>query len=301
MHDDSIWSTTKNVSNVVLMIHAIQGKRWHTQLYVAGEVLLSDRKPPEIYVGKLGRFTSEGGFVHEQIPSRVSVHVVAAGRGTMQVGRRSYAVGAGDVFVFFPHQPVRYFDDPNHPWVYTWFQLCGQRGVAAMQESGISPAQPYREGGQSREIMDAIRFTEDALSREVVSPLAAAGGALRLIDALAVNRNNVSLSIAEQARALCDQGDGFSLNVEELAAALQVSRTTLFREFQRAYGQSPKQVLDVLRLDHAKELLAHTTARIKQVSRACGYQSEAYFSRVFRARFGAPPGAWRARLQTISR
>ena len=301
MPDDLIWSTVKNVSKVVLMIHAIQGKRWHTQLYVAGEVLLSDGKPPEIYVGKLGRFTSEGGFVHEQIPSNVSVHVVAAGCGTMQVRERTYTVEAGDVFAFFPHQPIHYFDDPNRPWVYTWFQLCGQRAVAAMQQSGISPAQPYRKGGLSREIMDAIRFTEDALSHEVVSPLVAAGAALRLIDALAAKRQSAPLSIAEQARALCDQGDGFSLNVEELAATLQVSRTTLFREFQRAYGQSPKEVMDTLRLDHAKELLAHSTARIKQVAKVCGYRSEAYFSRVFRARFGAPPGAWRKRLQNICR
>jgi len=78
------------------MIHTIHGKRWHTQLYVAGKVHLSDGKPPEVYVGKLGRFASEGGFVHEQIPSRVSVHVVAAGSGTMQVGKRSYSVGAGE-------------------------------------------------------------------------------------------------------------------------------------------------------------------------------------------------------------
>ena len=58
-------------------------------------------------------------------------------------------------------------------------------------------------------------------------------------------------------------------------------------------GASPKEVLDGLRIERAKRLLLSSNGSVKEVAAACGYASEAYFSRAFKARTGHPPGTWR--------
>ena len=52
-------------------------------------------------------------------------------------------------------------------------------------------------------------------------------------------------------------------------------------------------MLDGLRIERAKRLLLSSNGSVKEVAAACGYASEAYFSRAFKARTGHPPGTWR--------
>jgi YesN/AraC family two-component response regulator len=54
-------------------------------------------------------------------------------------------------------------------------------------------------------------------------------------------------------------------------------------------GYSPIEYLTHLRIDRAKELLAHSDIRIKEVSQSVGYEDELYFSRIFKKIAGVSP------------
>ena len=293
------FSTLQNVLIITLMLHTVNGRHWHTRLYLAA---LSDRPEdqlPELYLTRLGRFQSDGRFDLQQLPSSVNVHVIADGRGRMVARQRVFDVGAGDIFVFFPNQHIRYGDQRETPWRYTWFTLRGTRAESLLLQCGFSPDSPYRAGGRTPGLESGFTAVEEEFGQPSVSPLAAAALGWQLVRELEPHQTpQAPPSLATQARNLFDHQYGLNLSVDELAAKLNVSRSTLFRAFKEELGRSPKQVFDDLRMQKAEHLLRASTESVKEIAAACGYAGEAYFSRAFKARRGLPPGTWRRRQQT---
>ena len=72
-----------------------------------------------------------------------------------------------------------------------------------------------------------------------------------------------------------------------------MSRSTLNRNFSKAFGMTPMRYLNKLRLDHAAELLASSNLSISEIARQCGFEDSNYFTRAFRRKFGTAPGQWR--------
>lgn len=72
-----------------------------------------------------------------------------------------------------------------------------------------------------------------------------------------------------------------------------ISASSLQRAFQTHFGLSPKQYLLKLRMNRALELLTENTLSVKEISFACGFSDEKYFSRVFRQKYGYPPSELR--------
>ena len=87
--------------------------------------------------------------------------------------------------------------------------------------------------------------------------------------------------------------------VNELAAAVAVSRSVLDERFRTVLGRSPIRYLTEWRMHLADDLLATTTHNLGEVARRIGYDAEESFSRAFKRSRGISPGAWRAaRLRT---
>ncbi|WP_300634032.1 AraC family transcriptional regulator [Pseudomonas sp.] len=83
-----------------------------------------------------------------------------------------------------------------------------------------------------------------------------------------------------------------SWTLESMAACTGLSRSAFFKRFNELCGQSPGQVLLMMRMRHACQLFKadHTVA---DVSLAVGYQSVAAFTRAFHKVTGQQPGAYR--------
>lgn len=81
--------------------------------------------------------------------------------------------------------------------------------------------------------------------------------------------------------------------VQELAAAVNLSRTTFARRFTALIGQSPMAYLTWWRLSTAARLLRHSEAPLAAVARRVGYTSEFAFANAFKREFGAAPGRFR--------
>ena len=84
------------------------------------------------------------------------------------------------------------------------------------------------------------------------------------------------------------------LGVEQIAAACGTPRRTLERLFETELGRSCGKEILRRRLVRAKLLLRNEGLSIQEVSAACGFCNQAYFSNLFRSAFGTPPRLWRA-------
>ena len=84
-----------------------------------------------------------------------------------------------------------------------------------------------------------------------------------------------------------------SFNVEELAARLACHRSTVSRNFSQKWNISVSDYIINCRLQYAMILLKETNTPIREVALESGFSSAAYFSRVFTARTGISPAAFR--------
>ena len=85
------------------------------------------------------------------------------------------------------------------------------------------------------------------------------------------------------------------LSLDEVAAAIGVSRRQIERLFKRHLDQVPTKYYLELRLRRARELLLQTSMSIMDVTTACGFQSPPHFSKCYRSAFGYPPSVERRR------
>ncbi|MFE0820654.1 GlxA family transcriptional regulator [Streptomyces sp. NPDC058847] len=86
-------------------------------------------------------------------------------------------------------------------------------------------------------------------------------------------------------------------STDSLADLAGVSPRHLTRLFTAEFGTTPIKFVETVRLDHAKALLdsGHSVAETAQ---AAGFGSAETLRRTFVARFGVPPGHYRARFAT---
>ena len=84
-----------------------------------------------------------------------------------------------------------------------------------------------------------------------------------------------------------------NLSVDELAAAVHISRRACFRAFRENLRMTPLEYLRQYRLNSAKALLENTRLPITEIAYECGLGSSSYFGKTFREAFGCTPGDYR--------
>ncbi len=81
--------------------------------------------------------------------------------------------------------------------------------------------------------------------------------------------------------------------VEEIAAAIDVSRGHLVRIFKQELGVSPAQCLRNIRLDHAAMILARSDISVQDIAEECGFENQFHFSRAFKQQYKVSPKQYR--------
>ena len=107
--------------------------------------------------------------------------------------------------------------------------------------------------------------------------------------------------MAGHALALLHNRPADPWSLERLAREIGVSRSSLAERFSMLVGQPPMRYLTRWRIQLACRLLHDDAAKVSAVALDVGYQSEAAFSRAFKAVVGTSPAIWRRRYTAIPR
>lgn len=83
-------------------------------------------------------------------------------------------------------------------------------------------------------------------------------------------------------------------SVRDLAKTAAMSRSVFAERFSEKVGEPPLRYLQHWRLSLASDMLRSGTMKVGEVARRVGYDSDASFSRAYKARFGHSPIATRA-------
>jgi len=116
--------------------------------------------------------------------------------------------------------------------------------------------------------------------------------ATRLVVRQSTSTARESTDAATHLRQLIAQQACQGVSLDQIIAVLDVSRSTVERQFLAAFGVTPGQELLRVRLERAKELLL-TRMPVKQVAAAVGYTRASSFNDFFRHQTGLTPLAFR--------
>jgi AraC-like DNA-binding protein len=93
------------------------------------------------------------------------------------------------------------------------------------------------------------------------------------------------------SKAFMEKYHADKIELDRIAAAAFMSRFHYIRIFQRVYGRTPRQFLQDLRIEKAKELLKQGLS-VTDVCIAVGYDSLPTFSRIFKRGTGHSPKSY---------
>ena len=83
------------------------------------------------------------------------------------------------------------------------------------------------------------------------------------------------------------------ISLDEITRKAFLSKFHFSRIFKKHTSYAPYQYLIMVRLNHAKQLLLHSTCSIKEIADQCGFKRLDYFSSMFKKRFQCNPTQYR--------
>jgi AraC-like DNA-binding protein len=256
------------------------------------------------------RTTAPLGNVAEPV-----VSLVAQGAKRSVLGGRAYDYGAGQFVVITVDLPLTSHiaaASEDEPFVGVSLPLHPPTVAGLLLESRL-PAQAA-PGGPAISVSDATPDLIDAFARllklagspqdaRVLAPAVRReihwrlltgpqGGLVRQVG-LADSR----VAVVARAITWIKQHYDEAIRVEDLAAEVGLSVSSLNRHFRAATAMSPVQYQKQIRLQRARIRLLANPGDVAGAGHAVGYTSASQFNREYRRLFGAPPGLDAARLQ----
>ncbi len=250
------------------------------------------------------------------------------GRGTLRQGRSETGAGAGDLVVLAPGTPHRYGVQQGADHWEFWWAHCGARPSWTAwlgphgRGDGLYVVTPEPAGAGSharieaafRRMLADARWTGTGTPPDTAPPddrvaVAVAHGTTARELALCALEEVVLLTAGaargtrsgtgvdprvQRAQELIAADPGAPHTVRSLAAEVSLSPSRFAHLFTGQLGRSPMRALREARLQHAARLLESTDLSVERVAAASGFASPFHFNRVFRDRYGTPPGAYRA-------
>ncbi|MCT9824885.1 GlxA family transcriptional regulator [Pseudomonas veronii] len=88
------------------------------------------------------------------------------------------------------------------------------------------------------------------------------------------------------------------LSVPALANFMNMSERTFTRKYSENTGHTPSKMVELLRLEAARHLLATSNSPLKKIAQSCGLGNESTFIRSFIKRFSVTPKEYRDRFKS---
>ena len=229
------------------------------------------------------------------------IHFVASGKGELSAGGRIWQVGPGQAFLIYPGEVTTYRADTEEPWHYAWVGYHGPLAENVTGQVGFSREKRVLTAPDAGAVWTMLLQIKRDAAELRLGYLAALGGLYRFLALLAPEKeeNAAPDHARHYEKALWYMQGAYHrpITVQEIADFVGLSRSQLFRVFEKSCGQSPKAVLQELRLTQAKTLLKEKELSVEEVAYSVGMNSGAQLGAAFRERFGMSPRAYREKIR----
>lgn len=245
-----------------------------------------------------------GHFFGPAVRPHFLFHYILAGRGHYERAGERYEISTGQGFLILPGESTRYQADQADPWEYCWIGFGGTEAENILSECGLGPDNVVfqdRSGGRLRREMMQLM---DSFGHGDVNSYMLLGRLYLTLSYMMPKQPTGGAALQDYVNRALDfihNNFGYEVGVEEIARAVGIDRTYLYRIFRQQVGESPKRYLTAFRLRMAAGMLVETGLSVTEVAASCGFKEASLFDRQFRAAHNCTPLQYRRLAQAGSR
>ena len=149
-----------------------------------------------------------------------------------------------------------------------------------------------RIGFYAAELLDKLMQQKKASARNDISESKTVG-VPKIVPRQSTDVQTITdRDIAEAIRFIRENACG-ELRVEEVAAHVALSYSTLKRRFRQVLSRSVHDEITRVRIERVRELLAETQMPLDQIAQVVGFRHQEYLGVVFKTQMGITPGQFR--------
>lgn len=230
------------------------------------------------------------------------IHYIISGCGYYKQKNKTYELHAGDTFLVYPNQEISYYADVSDPWEYAWVGFNGSDALPILNATDFSKEHPFIIAAPYGEkVCHQLLRIYEARGNEFDRTVEMAG---RLYMALALFMRGASKKVrqtsysgyVQKAVAYISANYSYPITVEDIADYVGLSRSHLFRSFEKVMEKSPKEYLTGFRIRQACNLLEKSDLSVTAIANSVGFENNLYFSKAFHKAKGISPKNYRARF-----
>lgn len=224
-----------------------------------------------------------------------TLHLVLAGSGTLNLGKKTYHVKSHDIFFIPPDVTLSYYPDSGNKWQYIWFEFVGANSEIYAEHMGLSAENPIKACNDYNTAFYGLYSIFKKLEHNgCVGYYEVLSSFYRLLDTNAASeiKRPESFSEAVISYLLCHyQTPG--LTAENICRDFRISHSYLCRLFRRETGKSLMQHIIDIRISEACRLLCSTNLSVKEIAYSVGFNDDVHFIKSFKKHIGTSPTTYR--------
>lgn len=209
-------------------------------------------------------------------------------------------ITAGSIILLFPEERHRYKPDKKTGWDEYWVGFNGPIAKNLLSKKFFTPANPVIPVGYHDSLLHLFQEIIDKTKEEKAGyqPLIA-GTVFHLLGYIHSLSQQEKFSgqdvaaIVDKARLLFRSNIEQNISPVDVAHELQISYSRFRKIFKEYTGLAPGQFQIQLKIHKAKELLTNTTKSVKEIAFELNFESNFYFSKLFKEKVGITPVQFR--------
>ena len=228
------------------------------------------------------------------------LHYIMEGKGKFLVNGEEYNLQKGQGFLIEPEVQTFYQADEEVPWTYLWIGFGGKKAEDYLRDLGLNKKQLIFQCGCGEElkkiVYSMLKHRKYTAANEyfLEGLLYTFFGTLKENMEIAGNAGEKDGNLyVRKAVEFIQNNYADPVRVKDIADYVGVNRSYLYTLFQDNLQLSPKEYLTNFRLTRAAELLQLTDLSVETVAMSCGYEDALGFSKIFKAKMGITPSAYR--------
>ncbi len=227
------------------------------------------------------------------------LHFIVKGKGTYTVNGEVHSLSAGDLFFAKPNELITYSAHETEPWEYYWVGFNGPYANKITYKLPFKSSTPTHKCSDFSAMEKVFSQLFNSRGTEPYSETLMVGHLYILIAELIKEAQLAEPQKASTSSRYVNNAIKFiqfnyssDIGIDDIASAVGVSRSHLYRVFINNIGKSPVDYLTGYRINEACFLLKNSHLSIAEIAVSVGFYDQFYFSRVFKKAKGIPPSKY---------
>lgn len=226
------------------------------------------------------------------------IHYVYSGKGIFRIQNKEYELREGQLFLIPPNCSTYYRADSNDPWLYRWVEFNGSMAAKLLSDASLSMSSPtltdtdFAIGQGLKTMVEKGEMSFEPLMSLFWQFLSALKGQTE-----PERMENNAMRYINQAEIFIKNNLHKNISVRSVADYIGIDRSYLCRLFEEFKNISPKQYIDMLKMNRAVQYLKINSISVTEIALSLGYCDCHAFHKAFKKYYGCSPSSWRGKSE----